>query len=452
MPSDEVYPVPFATVGALGAWGHRYWSGLRSRSRYNVGMKAIHPISKGVDPTLIAKLPSDICIVGNGAVGKAAALGLAQLGLRVTLLGMATVSAPGTITDLWDTRVYALNHVARSLLSSVKVWDALDPARIAAIEGMIVKGGGSSAGQLAFDAYSARVDALAWIVEDHNLNKALDTALKFASNVRVLSGRAKAMWMDATNANLQLDSGETLSAALIVGADGAQSWVRSHCDIGIDYRSYKQRGVVANFECERPHHGIAYQWFTETEGIVALLPLPGQRVSLVWSAPEALAQILLDEPLSQLATRLSLLAGDKLGQLRPLQPEMTQAFPLSLLRAHTLVAPRVALIGDAGHVVHPLAGHGMNLGFGDVATLIKVLAERGMHRDCGDAGMLSRYARLRKEEILLMQTITDGLERLFGIDFGPLRFLRDAGLNLLDKIPVLKRQLMTHALGRTADK
>ena len=422
-------------------------------SRYNGGMKDIGSISKnaGAAPTV----KYDICIVGNGAVGKAAALALAQIGLRVTLLGMPAPSASAAAAkpDVWDTRVYALNHVARSLLSTVKVWDALDQARVSAVDGMAIKGGtDSAAGNLTFDAYSARVDALAWIVEDSNLNQALDAALKFASNVRVLSGRVKTMQVDAAAASLQLESGESISAALIVGADGAQSWVRGQCQIGIDYRSYKQRGVVANFSCERPHHGIAYQWFTETEGIVALLPLPGQRVSLVWSAPEALALSLLDEPLSQLAARLSSLAGDKLGQLQPLQPELAQAFPLSLLKTHALVAPRVALIGDAGHVVHPLAGHGMNLGFGDVAALIQVLAERGMHRDCGDASVLARYARARKEEILLMQVTTDGLERLFGVDFGPLRLLRNVGLNLLDKIPVLKRQLMTHAVGRTADK
>ncbi|MFC5476461.1 FAD-dependent monooxygenase [Paraherbaspirillum soli] len=401
----------------------------------------------------MTKHQSDICIVGNGAIGKVAALGLAQIGLRVTLLGAAPGPAPLAMSDAWDTRVYALNHVARNLLATVKVWDALDSARIAAVEGMTVKGGtADAAGNLMFDAYSARVEALAWIVEDRNLNQALDAALRFASNVRVVSGRAKTMQVDAAGASLQLESGETFGAALIIGADGAQSWVRSQCEIGIDYRSYKQRAVVANFECERLHHGVAYQWFTETEGIVALLPLPGKRVSLVWSAPDALAQTLLDEPLSQLAARLSTLVGDKLGQLHPLQPEAAQAFPLSLLRTHALVAPSVALIGDAAHVVHPLAGQGMNLGFADVAALIKVLAERGTHRDCGDAGVLARYARLRKEETLLMQMTTDGLERLFAVDFEPLRMVRNVGLNLLDKLPVLKRRLMTHALGRTLEK
>ncbi|SFI06901.1 Ubiquinone biosynthesis hydroxylase, UbiH/UbiF/VisC/COQ6 family [Collimonas sp. OK307] len=417
-------------------------------------MKDIGSVSKktGAAPTL----KYDICIVGNGAVGKAAALGLAQAGLRVALLGMAPPAVTAAASpDAWDTRVYALNHVARSLLSTVKVWNALDPARVSAVEGMEIKGGtDSAAGTLTFDAYSAHVDALAWIVEDGNLNQALDAALKFSSNVRVLGGRVKAMQVDAAAATLQLESGETVDAALVVGADGAQSWVRGQCQIGIDYRSYKQRGVVANFACERPHHGIAYQWFTENEGIVALLPLPGQRVSLVWSAPETLALSLLEEPLSQLAARLSNLAGDKLGQLQPLQPELAQAFPLSLLKTHALVAPRVALIGDAGHVVHPLAGHGMNLGFGDVTALIRVLAERGARSgggDCGDERVLARYARARKEEILLMQMTTDGLERLFGVDVGPLRLLRNLGLNLLNNVPVLKRQLMTHALGRTAD-
>ncbi len=420
-------------------------------SRYNGGMKDIGSISKNAGAA--PKAEYDICIVGNGAVGKAAALALAQIGLRVTLLGMPAAPASAAAPDAWDTRVYALNHAARSLLSTIKVWDALDQARVAAVDGMAIKGGtDSAAGNLTFDAYGARVDALAWIVEEGNLNQALDAALKFASNVRVLSGRVQTMQVDAAAAALRLESGELISSALIVGADGAQSWVRGQCQIGIDYRSYKQRGVVANFSCERPHHGIAYQWFTETEGIVALLPLPGQRVSLVWSAPEALALSLLDEPLSELAARLSSLAGDKLGRLQPLQPEQTQAFPLSLLKTHALVAPRVALIGDAGHVVHPLAGHGMNLGFGDVAALVQVLAERGMHRDCGDASVLARYARARKEEILLMQMTTDGLERLFGADFGPLRLLRNAGLNLLDKVPVLKRQLMAHAVGRTTDK
>jgi len=391
---------------------------------------------------------SDVCIIGDGAIGKAAALGFAQAGLKVALLSPASAPATAPKED-WDVRVYAVNHVAHALLSSVKVWEALDASRVAPVDAMVVNGDGATAGELAFDAYGARVGALAWIVEDRNLNQALDAALKFASNVKVVQGRASSLQVSDTVASVQLANGDTLGAELVVGADGGQSWVRSQCNIDFDYRPYGQRAIVSNFTCEKPHHGVAYQWFSAAEGIIALLPLPGQRVSLVWSAPDALADTLLKEPLTQIAARLTQLAGDKLGALSPLQPEAVKSFPLSLLRPHAITAPRVALIGDAAHVVHPLAGHGMNLGFADVAALIKTVSERGQHRDCGDARVLSRYARSRKEDILLMQLTTDGLARLFGADLEPLRVVRNFGLNLVNQLPVLKRRLIGHALGKS---
>ncbi|MGE5650410.1 MAG: UbiH/UbiF family hydroxylase [Bacillota bacterium] len=389
---------------------------------------------------------SNICVIGNGAVGKAAALAFAQAGLSVTLLSPA--ATPLDAQASWDVRVYALNHTAHDLLTSLRVWDALDATRVAPVDAMDIKGDGAQAGQLGFDAYGARTGALAWIVEDRNLNAAMDAALKFAPNMRVVTGRAVGLEAAAQAARVRLDNGDVIEASLVVGADGAQSWVRGQCEIGIDYRSYGQRGVVSNFECDKPHHGVAYQWFTSSDGIIALLPLPGQRVSLVWSAPEPLADTLLREPLAQLAQRLSDLPGHQLGHLRPLQPELVKAFPLTLLRTHSLVAPRVALVGDAAHVVHPLAGHGMNLGFGDVAGLVKAVVEREAHRDCGDERVLARYARARKEDILLMQLATDGLERLFSVNFEPLRVARNIGLNLVNKLPVIKRHLISHALGR----
>jgi len=313
---------------------------------------------------------------------------------------------------------------------------------------MDVKGDGAQAGNLVFDAYGARTGALAWIVEDSNLAGALDAALKFAPNLRKVTGRAVELHTDQQAARVRLDNGDVLEASLVVGADGAQSWVRGQCDIGIDYRSYGQRAIVTNFECDKPHHGTAFQWFTASEGIVALLPLPGNRVSLVWSAPELLAQTLLGESLTQMAERLTALSGERLGQLRPVQPEVVKAFPLTLMRPHSIVAPRVALVGDAAHVVHPLAGHGMNLGFADVEALIQAVAEREAHRDCGDERVLGRYARARKEDIFLMQLATDGLERLFSTDFEPVRIARNLGLNLVNKLPVIKRALISHAMGK----
>ncbi|MDP3785801.1 MAG: FAD-dependent monooxygenase [Undibacterium sp.] len=396
-------------------------------------------------------LDSDVCIVGDGAVGKAAALGFSQAGLRVTLLAAAHAPVALPLSD-WDVRVFALNHVAQGLLDRLKVWDALDQARVAPVSAMRVMDAGASfaanEGTLNFDAYSAYVNDLAWIVEDANLTQALDSALRFAPNVTRVVGVAKRFELDADTATIHLANGDSLRAALVVGADGAQSWLRGQCDIGLDYRSYQQQGVVSNFACEKPHHGVAYQWFLEGLGAIALLPLPGNRVSLVWSAPDDLATELMSETLVRLAERLAVVAQPVLGELTPIVPHVIKAFPLRFMRPHSMIAPRVALVGDAAHVVHPLAGHGMNLGFADVNALLACVTEREAHRDCGDARVLRRFQRARREEVALMQMATDGLFRLFASDLPAVRLVRSLGLNLLDRLPLLKRKLIAQALGR----
>lgn len=403
----------------------------------------------------MSSIQCDVCIIGSGIIGKAAALGLAQIGLKVTLLETTPHVNSHDLSSGWNRRVYALNQAARSLLSKIKVWSALDLSRITAVEGMNIYSGTKDFGRVTFSAYDSCVDALAWIVEDNKLNQALDTVLKFTSNINMLSGSMEEMCLDNNGiTTLQLKSGEIINANLIVGADGAHSWVRNQCQISIDYRNYMQRGVVTNFFCEKPHHGIAHQWFIGNEGIVALLPLPGKRISLVWSAPNSLASELLTEQPSELACRLNSIAGKTLGNLEPIEPnEPALSFPLFLLRTHALIAQNVALIGDAGHVIHPLAGHGMNLGFGDIISLIQVLENQNLQ--CGNFSnkkSLARYARMRKEEILLMQTATDFLEHIFRTDCNFLRFLRDDCFNILDRIPGLKNMLVAHALGSAVNK
>ncbi len=394
-------------------------------------------------------LTCDICVIGGGAIGKASALALAQAGHQVALLS-PDAPAPAT-TGQWDLRVYALNHSAHALLSSLKVWQAMDASRIAPVDAMAIHGDDTGlGGHLGFDAYGARVGALAWIVEDSNLNHALDSALQFASGVKRIPSVASGLQIGADQATVTLANGDTLSCSLIVAADGANSWVRGQADINIAYRSYNQNAVVANFECELPHHGTASQWFLGSDGIVALLPLPSHRVSLVWSAPEPLSEQLLSEPPQALCDRLAQLPGMSLGALTMLAPAKPRAFPLRLIRAQSPIAHRIALVGDAAHVVHPLAGHGMNLGFGDIDALVSALARRDHASDCRDARTLGRYARLRKEEVLLMQLATDGLQRLFSTDLPPVRHLRNVGMGLVDKLPFLKRRLMSHAFGQAA--
>ena len=398
----------------------------------------------------LAQPTCDVCIVGDGVIGKTAALALAQAGLSVVLVGPSVVAGAAAASEPadWDLRVFALNQAAQSLLASLRVWDALDLARVGTVDGMVVRGDGAGAGGcIEFDAYGARVDALAWIVEQRNLTQALDNALRFAQGVRLVAARATRLQTTLECARLELANGETVQAALVVGADGSQSWLRHQAEIGVDYRPYGQTAVVANFSCEQPHHGIARQWFLGADGIVALLPLAGARVSLVWSAPQVLAETLRRETPLQLAARLMQLPAQPLGQLRPLAPERLQGFPLALIRAHAFCALRVVLIGDAAHVVHPLAGHGMNLGFADVAQLAQVLAARGAD-DCGAERVLQRYARARKEDVWLMQFATDGLQRLFAADLEPLRVLRNVGLNLVNRMTPLKRRLIAQASGR----
>jgi ubiquinone biosynthesis UbiH/UbiF/VisC/COQ6 family hydroxylase len=208
--------------------------------------------------------------------------------------------------------------------------------------------------------------------------------------------------------------------------------------------AYPHTAVVANFACTRRHDGVAWQWFGD-DGVVALLPLPGNATSLVWSAPHALAEQLLALDAEALAARVTERSHAQLGTLSPLGPAFS--YPLRRLTVDRLALPRVALVGDAAHVVHPLAGQGLNLGLQDVSTLLDVMGARENWRDAGDLVLLRRYARRRAEPIGLIRFATDSLARLFAIDDPLVRTARNGGLNLVNRIGPLKSALIRHALG-----
>ncbi|VVE29575.1 2-octaprenylphenol hydroxylase [Pandoraea capi] len=384
----------------------------------------------------------DVVVVGGGLVGKAAALLLSQARLSVALLAQPAASSLAS-GDLWDARIYSLSSSSQALFERMRVWQAVDPARVNPVYDMEVFG--DERGSLHFSAYQASVPQLAWIAESSNLERALDAALRFSPQVQWLDARAEALEVDAAAASVRLSDGKTLRASLVVGADGANSWVRSTAGLDGSVRPYEQLGVVCNFRAERPHRDTAFQWFHDGE-IIALLPLPDQHVSLVWSAANDHAKHLLTLDPKDLAERIGTFSHGELGRLTPVSAR-AQGFPLVLAQAKRLIAQRVALVGDAAHVVHPLAGQGMNLGLRDVASLGDALAGRESFRDCGDAAVLRRYERARKEDIGSMAFTTDGLHKLFATSSPLAKFARNAGLDSVNMLPFVKKFLIGRALG-----
>jgi ubiquinone biosynthesis UbiH/UbiF/VisC/COQ6 family hydroxylase len=307
---------------------------------------------------------------------------------------------------------------------------------------------GDAGDELAFDAYGAAVERLATIGEEAELVRVLSTACDFAAGLQRDVAPFVSMQKDGDLARVELGNGHTFAARLVVAADGARSAVRASAGISAEERAYGQTAVVANFRAQRAHDATAFQWFCD-EGVVALLPLPDHAgepaVSVVWSAPDELATALLALDPDALARRVAARSAAVLGDLAPLGT--ARGFPLRQLKVAHLVGPRLALVGDAAHVVHPLAGQGLNLGLGDVSELLAVTAGREAFRETGDPVILRRYARRRAEPIELMRATTDGLARLFGIDDPLARRLRNRGMALVNQIGPLKRALIRHALG-----
>ncbi|MFM0218996.1 MULTISPECIES: UbiH/UbiF family hydroxylase [Paraburkholderia] len=382
----------------------------------------------------------DAAVIGGGLVGKTAALALTQGGLRVALL--AQPCAPLDAGASFDSRVYALSSSSQALLERLRVWQALDLSRLGPVYDMRVYGDAHA--ELHFSAFQASVPQLAWIVESSVIERALDAALRFQPNLTWIDSRAQALDFTADSGSVGLANGSVLAADLLVGADGAHSWVRAQIGSKMNRRDYRQTGVVANFKAEKPHGETAYQWFKDGE-IIALLPMPDGHVSLVWSARTEHAERLIALDPAQLAAEVERVTGGQLGGLDCVTP--AQGFPLALQTVDRLVAPRVALVGDAAHLIHPLAGQGMNLGLRDVAALADVVAGKESFRDLGDMVLLRRYERARREDIRALMIATDGLQKLFSVP-GPLaKIVRNSGMAFVGAQPFIKRWLVSAALG-----
>jgi ubiquinone biosynthesis UbiH/UbiF/VisC/COQ6 family hydroxylase len=372
----------------------------------------------------------DLIVVGGGPVG--ASLARAANGLTVALLARERRVVTNSY-DRFDARVYALSPGNVRFLRQIGAM----PQRATPVYAMRIYG--DSASHIEFDAYRAGVAELAWIVEDALLQDELWRRL----DVQV-AAPPEEMVIEADRVVLRLAGGRELSTPLVVGADGARSFVRARAGIEASETPYGQSALVANFACERPHANTAYQWFQGGGPVLALLPLPGKHVSMVWSLPATEAARI--EALGAEALCSEVLAATR-GALGGLSlVTAARSYSLNRLSARRMVAPRVALAGDAAHVIHPLAGQGLNLGLQDARALARVLAQRGRLRDPGDLRLLRRYERSRAEPILAMDTMVDGLYKLFGTRNRLAGRLRNAGLNLTDRIPVLKNLLIRQAL------
>jgi 2-polyprenyl-6-methoxyphenol hydroxylase-like FAD-dependent oxidoreductase len=393
----------------------------------------------------------DVSIRGAGAVGLSLALSLARQGLRVGVVGAApragdaglagdagsADAGPGTpatsaIPAIPDVRAYALNAASRQLLTDLKVWDALPADAVTPVHDMHIEGDGAGAalGRLDFSAWQQGCEALAWIVDAAELETALRTAARFAPHLA---------WVG---------DAEAAGAPLTVLAEGKASASRAALGVRFERQDYGHSAIAARLQADVPHGGLARQWFRSPD-VLALLPFdrptPGHGYGLVWSLPTERATSLCAAPVAEFEAALADATGGAAGTLRLCGERAT--WPLALARADRLCGAGWALVGDAAHLVHPLAGQGLNLGLADVVSLARVIAEREPWRSLGDPLLLRRYARERVGATQAMALLTDGLLHLFAQPQPALRELRNRGMTLLNHAAPIKRFLTRRALG-----
>ncbi|MDO5639352.1 MAG: FAD-dependent oxidoreductase [Neisseria sp.] len=378
----------------------------------------------------------DALIIGGGLVGAATAVALKRQQRNVALLEIRPPATDAAkLEQGWDARIYAISPANRRLLQSLDAWPS--ESRIQAVSRMDVRG--DNGGRIEFAAADIHAERLTSIAENRWLLAALWRQVE-ALEIPVFTEAAAKLDTAVDAATLTLQNGNTLKTRLIIGADGANSWVRAQAGIAVKENAYGHHGVVANFHTEKNHHGTAFQWFEQGE-VLAYLPLPGNKISIVWSTaePEKLTALAPED----LAAAVTAQGGGILGRLSPLSPAF--AFNLILRRPETTVAQRIMLVGDAAHTIHPLAGQGVNLGFGDVIEFAAISLGAP---DIGAHQLLKRYAQNRLEPVRIMQLSCDALFHLFGGQQLPaLPWLRNTGLNLVNAALPVKNMLVRHAMG-----
>lgn len=387
----------------------------------------------------------DVAIVGGGMVGLALACGLQGSGLRVAVLEQhapepQAEDAPPAL------RVSAINAASEKLLTHLGVWSTVLARRAACYHGMEVWDK-DSFGKIAFDDQSMGYNHLGYIVENAIIHEALWHKAQQCKDVTVLAPAAlqQVAWGE-NEAFLSLQDGTMLTARLVVGADGANSWLRSKAEIPLTYWDYHHHALVATIRTEEPHQAVARQVFHH-DGILAFLPLYDEHLcSIVWSLSPEQAQAMQQTSEEAFNQALCVAFDNRLG-LCKVESER-QVYPLTGRYARQFAGHRLALVGDAAHTIHPLAGQGVNLGFMDVAELIAELKRLNREgKDIGQHLYLRRYERSRKHSAALMLAGMQGFRELFSGANPAKKLLRDIGLKLADTLPGVKPQLLRQAMG-----
>lgn len=388
----------------------------------------------------------DILIIGGGMVGASLAVALGSLPLRVGLI--EAVEFESNAQPSYDDRSVTLAYGSKRIFESLGIWKRIEARGATAIKRIHI----SDRGRFGFtrlDAADAGFEALGYVVENRALGQAMKAVLAQTKNLTLIcpaSVQEVAFAEDAATVTLRrAGKQEMLSARLVVAADGGQSLVRTKAGIEARRTDYHQTALVTTVTPELPHRAIAYERFTAS-GPLAFLPMSENRCAVVWTLPSDNVETLLALDDTQFLAALQERFGTRLGRLLKLGKRA--AYPLALTKVREHIRPRLVLIGNAAHTVHPVAGQGFNLGLRDVAVLAQVLNEaQRAGRDIGELAVLADYAAWRQRDNLAISTFTDGLVRIFSNDLVPVSFLRNLGLVAVDLFPPAKRALLRLSMG-----
>jgi 2-octaprenyl-6-methoxyphenol hydroxylase len=389
---------------------------------------------------------SDVIIGGGGMVGLTLALALAQGGLKVAVCDPVPPTA--ALDAGFDGRVSALSYSSQRMFEALDVWPLLEkdaqPIRDILVTDAPL-GGAASPFSLHFDSDEIG-RPMGAIAENRHIRRALFTALDRQKNISLIAPAAMtALNDDGAKITAALSNGDSVSASLAVAADGRESPMRDEMGLGVIGWSYPQWGIVATVEHEKPHEGVAYEHFLPS-GPFAILPMTGNRSSLVWTERDTLAPAMMKLPDDEFNAEIAKRFGSHLGATKAAGPRWS--YPLKFHLARAYVKPRFALAGDSAHGIHPIAGQGLNLGLKDAAALAETLLDAArLGLDIGALDVLKRYERWRRFDSFTLAAATDGLNRLFSNDITPLRIARDVGLGIVDGIAPLRRFFMRHAGG-----